>query len=198
MSLCLQLAKSSVKKYQAIENAACSDHRARGMFQFYGANRTGRWASRLIQLQNLPQNQISDLSESRELVRLGDYESLEMLYDDIPDTLSQLINTAFIAKPGYKFYIADFSAIEARVIAFIANESWRMDAFKNGGDIYCASVSQIFHVPVVKHGVNGHLRQKGKIAELALGYGDSVGALKAMGALEIGLTEGELQPLADT
>lgn len=197
LSLRLQLAKSSVKKYQAMENAACADHRARGMFQFYGANRTGRWAGRLIQLQNLPQNHMSDLSESRELVRLGDYESLEMLYDDIPDTLSQLIRTAFIAKPGYKFYVADFSAIEARVIAFIANESWRTDVFKNGGDIYCASASQMFHVPVVKHGINGHLRQKGKIAELALGYGGSVGALKAMGALEMGLTEGELQPLVD-
>lgn len=197
LSLRLQLAKSSVKKYQAMENAACADHRARGMFQFYGANRTGRWAGRLIQLQNLPQNHMSDLSESRELVRLGDYESLEMLYDDIPDTLSQLIRTAFIAKPGYKFYVADFSAIEARVIAFIANESWRTDVFKNGGDIYCASASQMFHVPVVKHGVNGHLRQKGKIAELALGYGGSVGALKAMGALEMGLTEDELQPLVD-
>lgn len=197
LSLRLQLAKSSVKKYQAMENAACADHRARGMFQFYGANRTGRWAGRLIQLQNLPQNHMSDLSESRELVRLGDYESLEMLYDDIPDTLSQLIRTAFIAKPGYKFYVADFSAIEARVIAFIANETWRMDVFKNGGDIYCASASQMFHVPVVKHGVNGHLRQKGKIAELALGYGGSVGALKAMGALEMGLTEDELQPLVD-
>ena len=197
LSLRLQLAKSSVKKYQAMENAACADHRARGIFQFYGANRTGRWAGRLIQLQNLPQNHMSDLSESRELVRLGDYESLEMLYDDIPDTLSQLIRTAFIAKPGYKFYVADFSAIEARVIAFIANESWRTDVFKNGGDIYCASASQMFHVPVVKHGINGHLRQKGKIAELALGYGGSVGALKAMGALEMGLTEGELQPLVD-
>lgn len=197
LSLRLQLAKSSVKKYQAMENAACADHRARGMFQFYGANRTGRWAGRLIQLQNLPQNHMSDLSESRELVRQGDYEALEMLYDDIPDTLSQLIRTAFITKPGYKFYVADFSAIEARVIAFIANESWRMNVFKNGGDIYCASASQMFHVPVVKHGVNGHLRQKGKIAELALGYGGSVGALKAMGALEMGLTEDELQPLVD-
>ena len=197
LSLRLQLAKSSVKKYQAMENAACADHRARGMFQFYGANRTGRWAGRLIQLQNLPQNHMSDLSESRELVRLGDYEALEMLYNDIPDTLSQLIRTAFIAKPGYKFYVADFSAIEARVIAFIANEYWRMDVFKNGGDIYCASASQMFHVPVVKHGINGHLRQKGKIAELALGYGGSVGALKAMGALEMGIKEDELQPLVD-
>lgn len=197
LSLRLQLAKSSVKKYQTMENAACADHRSRGMFQFYGANRTGRWAGRLIQLQNLPQNHMSDLYESRELVRLGDYESLEMLYDDVPDTLSQLIRTAFIARDGYKFYVANFSAIEARVIAYIANESWRMDVFKNGGDIYCASASQMFHVPVVKHGVNGHLRQKGKIAELAIGYGGSVGALKAMGALEMGLKEDELQPLVD-
>lgn len=197
LSLRLQLAKSSVKKYQTMENAACADHRARGMFQFYGANRTGRWAGRLIQLQNLPQNHMSDLYESRELVRLGDYESLEMLYDDVPDTLSQLILTAFIARDGYKFYVANFSAIEARVIAYIANESWRMDVFKNGGDIYCASASQMFHVPVVKHGVNGHLRQKGKIAELALGYDGSVGALKAMGALKMGLKEDELQPLVD-
>lgn len=192
-----QLAKSSVKKYQAMENAACNDQRARGMFQFYGANRTGRFAGRLIQLQNLPQNHISDLTEARELVRQGDYDTLELLYEDIPDTLSQLIRTAFIAKPGYQFYVADFSAIEARVIAHLAGESWRAEVFKNGGDIYCASASQMFHVPVEKHGVNGHLRQKGKIAELALGYGGSIGALKAMGALEMGLTEDELQPLVD-
>ena len=192
-----QLAKSSVKKYQAMANAVCDDGRARGMFQFYGANRSGRWAGRLIQLQNLPRNEMPDLAEARELVRQGDYDSLEMLYDDIPDTLSQLIRTAFIPKPGYKFYVADFSAIEARVIAHLAKESWRADVFKNGGDIYCASASQMFHVPVEKHGVNGHLRQKGKIAELALGYGGSVGALKAMGALEMGLQEEELQPLVD-
>lgn len=197
LSLRQQLAKSSVKKYQAMQNAACIDHRTRGMFQFYGANRTGRWAGRLIQLQNLPQNHMNDLDAARELVRIGDYDSLSMLYDDIPDTLSQLIRTAFIAKPGYKFYVADFSAIEARVIAHLAGESWRADVFKNGGDIYCASASQMFHVPVEKHGINGHLRQKGKIAELALGYGGSVGALKAMGALEMGLTEDELQPLVD-
>lgn len=191
------IAKSSVKKYQAMENAACKDNRCRGMFQFYGANRTGRFSGRLIQLQNLPQNHMSDLKEARSLLRLGDYDFMDMLYDDIPDTLSQLIRTAFIAKPGYKFYVADFSAIEARVIAHIAGESWRAEVFKNGGDIYCASASQMFHVPVEKHGVNGHLRQKGKIAELALGYGGSVGALKAMGAIDMGLKEEELQPLVD-
>lgn len=191
------IAKSSVKKYQAMENAACKDNRCRGMFQFYGANRTGRFSGRLIQLQNLPQNHLSDLKEARELLKSGDYDSMDLLYDDIPDTLSQLIRTAFIAKPGYKFYVADFSAIEARVIAYIANESWRNEVFKNGGDIYCASASQMFHVPVEKHGVNGHLRQKGKIAELALGYGGSVGALKAMGAIDMGLKEEELQPLVD-
>lgn len=195
LTLRQQLAKSSVKKYHAMENAALKDNRARGMFQFYGANRTGRWAGRIIQLQNLPQNHMDDLAEARELVRVGDYDSLEMLYDDIPDTLSQLIRTAFIAKPGYKFYVADFSAIEARVIAHLAGESWRLETFKAGGDIYCASASKMFHVPVEKHGINGHLRQKGKIAELALGYGGSVGALKAMGALEMGIPEEELQPL---
>ena len=197
LALRQQLAKSSVKKYQAMQNSACNDGRSRGMFQFYGANRTGRWAGRLIQLQNLPQNHMEDLAEARNLVRLGDFESLSLLYDDIPDTLSQLIRTAFIAKPGYKFYVADFSAIEARVIAHLAGESWRAEVFKNGGDIYCASASQMFHVPVEKHGVNGHLRQKGKIAELALGYGGSVGALKAMGALEMGIPENELQSLVD-
>ena len=197
LALRQQLAKSSVKKYQAMENAVCDDGRVRGMFQFYGANRTGRWAGRIVQLQNLPQNHMDDLAEARELVRQGDYDSVEMLYDDIPDTLSQLIRTAFIPKPGYKFYVADFSAIEARVIAHLAGESWRADVFKNGGNIYCASAEQMFHVPVKKHGVNGHLRQKGKIAELALGYGGSVGALKAMGALEMGLSEDELQPLVD-
>ena len=192
-----QLAKSSVKKYQAMNVAVCKDNRCRGMFQFYGANRTGRWAGRLIQLQNLPQNHMSDLKEARDLVKSGDYESLSILYDDIPSTLSELIRTSFVAKPGYKFYVADFSAIEARVIAHLARETWREDVFKNGGDIYCASASQMFHVPVKKHGINGHLRQKGKIAELALGYGGSVGALKAMGALDMGLQEDELQPLVD-
>lgn len=197
LALRQQLAKSSVKKYQAMQNAVCNDGRARGMFMFYGANRTGRWAGRIIQLQNLPQNHMDDLTEARELVRQGDYDSLELFYDDIPDTLSQLIRTAFIPKQGYNFYVADFSAIEARVIAHLAGETWRAEVFKNGGDIYCASASQMFRVPVEKHGINGHLRQKGKIAELALGYGGSVGALKAMGALEMGLTEEELQPLVD-
>ena len=197
LSLRQQLAKSSVKKYQAMENAVCKDGRARGMFMFYGANRTGRWAGRIIQLQNLPQNHMDDLAEARELVRQGDYDSLEMLYDDIPDTLSQLIRTAFIPKQGYEFYVADFSAIEARVLSHLAGETWRSKVFKENGDIYCASASAMFGVPVEKHGQNAHLRQKGKIAELALGYGGSVGALKAMGAIEMGLTEDELQPLVD-
>lgn len=197
LSLRLQLAKSSVKKYQAMANAVCSDNRLRGCFQFYGANRTGRYAGRLVQLQNLPQNHISDLAEARTLIRNGNDKALELLYDDIPDTLSQLIRTAFIPSIGSKFYVADFSAIEARVIAWLAGEEWRSEVFKNGGDIYCASASQMFKVPVEKHGINGHLRQKGKIAELALGYGGSVGALKAMGALDMGLKEVELQPLVD-
>lgn len=190
-----QLAKSSVKKYQAMEKAVCADGRARGMFQFYGANRTGRWAGRIIQMQNLPQNHLPDLAEARGLVRCGDFEGVELLYEDVPDTLSQLIRTAFVPKPGYKFIVSDFSAIEARVLAWFAGEIWRQEVFEKGGDIYCASASQMFKVPVEKHGVNGHLRQKGKIAELALGYGGSVGALKAMGALEMGLLEDELQPL---
>lgn len=193
-----QLAKSSVKKYQAMENSVCADGRARGMFQFYGANRSGRWAGRIIQLQNLPQNHISDLEEARDIVKSGDYEFMNILYDDIPDALSQLIRTAFVPKPDYKFCVADFSAIEARVIAFLAKENWRMDVFRNNGDIYCASASAMFHVPVEKHGQNAHLRQKGKIAELALGYGGSVGALTSMGALDMGLSEDELQPLVDS
>ena len=197
LSLRQQLAKSSVKKYQAMENAACRDDRCRGMFMFYGANRTGRFAGRLVQLQNLPQNHMPDLAIARALVRAGNLEALDILYDDIPDTLSQLIRTAFIPAEGLKFYVADFSAIEARVIAWFAGENWRSEVFKNGGDIYCASASQMFKVPVEKHGVNGHLRQKGKIAELARGYGGSVGALKAMGAIEMGLTGDELQPLVD-
>lgn len=192
-----KLAKSSVKKYQAMKNAVCSDGRAHGMFQFYGANRSGRWAGRLIQLQNLPQNHISDLEQARELVKSGNYNAMELLYDDIPDTLSQLIRTAFVPKTGMKFIVSDFSAIEARVLSWFAGEQWRLDVFTKGGDIYCASASQMFRVPVEKHGVNGHLRQKGKIAELALGYGGSVGALKSMGALEMGLSEDELQPLVD-
>ena len=195
LTLRQQLAKSSVKKYQAMETAVCADGRARGMFQFYGANRTGRWAGRIIQMQNLPQNHLDDLSEARGLVRVGDFDALEMLYEDVPDTLSQLIRTAFVPQENRKFIVADFSAIEARVIAWLAGEKWRQDVFAEGKDIYCASASQMFGVPVEKHGVNGHLRQKGKIAELALGYGGSVGALKAMGALEMGLQEDELPAL---
>lgn len=195
LSLRQQLAKSSVKKYLAMESAACADGRARGMFQFYGASRTGRFSGRLIQLQNLPQNHLSDLEAARDLVRAGDYEGVEEMFGDVPDTLSQLIRTAFVAPEGKLFYVSDFSAIEARVIAWLAGEQWRLDLFKAGGDIYCGSAAQMFGVPVEKHGVNGHLRQKGKIAELALGYGGSVGALKAMGAIEMGLTEDELLPL---
>ena len=197
LSLRQQLAKSSVKKYTAMENAVCADSRAHGMFVFYGANRTGRFSGRLIQLQNLPQNHMVDLAEARALVRNGNYEALSLLYEDIPDTLSQLIRTAFVPQDGRKFIVADFSAIEARVIAWFAGERWRLKVFEDGGDIYCASASQMFHVPVEKHGINGHLRQKGKIAELALGYGGSVGALKSMGALEMGIAEEELQPLVD-
>ena len=195
LALRQQLAKSSVKKYQAMENAACSDNRCRGMFQFYGANRTGRFAGRLVQLQNLPQNHMPDLAEARALVRDGDIDTLDILYDDIPDTLSQLIRTAFIPADGMRFYVADFAAIEARVLAWFAAENWRIDAFNAGEDIYCASASKMFGVPVEKHGANSHLRQKGKIAELALGYGGSVGAMKSMGALDNGLTEEELQPI---
>lgn len=197
LSLRQQLAKSSVKKYQAMETAVCADGRARGMFQFYGANRTGRWAGRIIQMQNLPQNHLEDLAEARSLVRNGDFEAVELLYEDVPDTLSQLIRTAFVPQGDRKFIVADFSAIEARVIAWFAGEEWRQKVFAEGKDIYCASASQMFGVPVEKHGINGHLRQKGKIAELALGYGGSVGALKAMGALNMGLTEDELPPLVD-
>lgn len=197
LSLRQQLAKSSVKKYTAMQTAVCKDSRARGMFQYYGANRTGRFAGRIIQLQNLPQNHMSDLADARALVRSGNYDALELLYEDIPDTLSQLIRTAFVPQDGRKFIVADFSAIEARVLAWLAGEKWRMQVFADGKDIYCSSASQMFGVPVEKHGINGHLRQKGKIAELALGYGGSVGALKSMGALEMGLTEEELQPLVN-
>ena len=181
LTLRQQLAKSSVRKYQAMEKTVCEDGRARGMFQFYGANRTGRFSGRNIQLQNLPQNHLPDLAEARSLVRSGDFEGVKLLYEDVPDTLSQLIRTAFIPRNGTQFLVADFSAIEARVIAWFAGEEWRQRVFAKGGDIYCASASQMFKVPVEKHGINGHLRQKGKIAELALGYGGSVGALKAMG-----------------
>ena len=192
-----QLAKSSVKKYQAMQNAVCADGRARGMFQFYGANRSGRWAGRLIQLQNLPQNHMTHLEDARSLVRSGNYSMLSALYDSVPEVLSELIRTAFVPRDGYKFIVSDFSAIEARVLSFLAGESWRLKVFAENGDIYCASASAMFHVPVEKHGQNAHLRQKGKIAELALGYGGSVGALKSMGALEMGLAEEELQPLVD-
>ena len=193
-----KLAKSSVKKYQAMEMTACEDSRARGMFQFYGANRTGRFAGRHIQMQNLPQNHLPDLAEARELVRQGNYEALGLLYDSIPDVLSQLIRTAFVPRKGMKFVVSDFSAIEARVLSWLAGETWRSDVFAKNGDIYCASASSMFGVPVEKHGRNAHLRQKGKIAELALGYGGSIGALKAMGALEMGLTENELYPLVQS
>ena len=195
LALRQQLAKSSVKKYQAMENAVCADSRAHGMFAFYGANRTGRFSGRIIQLQNLYKNTMPDLAQARELVRCGDFEALVILYDSVPEVLSELIRTAFVPQDGRKFIVADFSAIEARVLAWIAGERWRLKVFEGGGDIYCASASQMFHVPVEKHGVNGHLRQKGKIAELALGYGGSVGALISMGALEMGLAEEELQPL---
>ena len=191
----LQLSKSSVKKYTAMKNTACSDNRARGMFSFYGASRTGRWAGRNVQLQNLPQNHLPDLTEARELVKYSSFEDIQMLYDDVPDTLSQLIRTAFIPKSGYKFLVVDFSAIEARVIAWLAGEEWRMRAFAYGEDIYCASASKMFGVPVVKHGENGHLRQKGKISELACGFGGSVGAMKAMGADSLGLSDTELKQI---
>ena len=197
LSLRQDLSKSSVKKYAAMENAICSDNRAHGLLQFYGANRTGRWAGRLIQVQNLTQNHMSDLAIVRELVRTGKFDIVELLYDSIPSVLSELIHTAFIPKSDHKFLVADFSAIEARFIAFLAGEKWRQDVFAAGGDIYCASASQMFHVPVEKNGVNGELRQKGKIAELALGYGGSVGALKSMGAIRMGIAEEELQPLVE-
>lgn len=191
----LQLSKSSVKKYTAMKTAVCSDNRVRGMFSFYGASRTGRYCSKIVQLQNLPQNHIPDLTEAREIVKHGYHNEIEMLYDDVPDTLSQLIRTAFIPRLGKKFIVADFSAIEARVIAWLAGEEWRMQAFANGEDIYCASASKMFGVPVVKHGENGHLRQKGKVAELACGYGGSVGAMKAMGADSLGLSDAELKQI---
>lgn len=192
-----QLARSSVRKYQTMQRAVCNDGRARGMFAFYRANRTGRFAGRLIQLQNLPQNHLDDLDAARTLVKSGNFEAVRILYEDVPDTLSQLIRTAFIPKDGMLFYVADYSAIEARVIAWYAGEKWRQKVFAEGGDIYCASASQMFHVSVVKHGINGHLRQKGKIAELALGYGGSVGALKAVGALDMGLSEEELPSIVE-
>ena len=198
LSLRLQLAKSSIRKYEAMRNCVCTDGKVHGMFMFYGANRTGRFAGRLVQLQNLPQNHIEDLENARSLVKLGDHDLIAALFDDVPDTLSQLIRTAFVPGKNRKFIVADYSAIEARVIAHLAGEQWRRKVFEENGDIYCASASQMFKVPVVKHGVNGHLRQKGKIAELALGYGGGVGALTAMGALDMGLKEEELKPLVDS
>lgn len=198
LTLRQQLAKSSVKKYQAMENAVCADSRAHGMFQFYGANRTGRYSGKIIQLQNLPQNHIPDLAQARGLVEAGDFDALAMLYEDIPDTLSQLIRTAFVPQGGRKFIVADFSAIEARVLAWLAGEKWVLDVFGKGGDIYCETASRMFHCRVEKHGENAELRQKGKQAVLSCGYGGSVGALKAMGALEAGMTEDELQPLVDS
>ena len=197
LCLRLELARSSIKKYVAMENVVGQDGRARGLIQFYGANRTGRFAGRLIQVQNLPQNHLEDLKEARELVRSGNFDALELLYDSPSDVLKQLIRTAFIPRQGCRFIVADFSAIEARVIAWLAGETWRQKVFAKNGDIYCASASAMFHVPVEKHGVNGHLRQKGKIAELALGYGGSVGALKNMGALNMGLTEDELPAIVE-
>ena len=189
------LAKSSVKKYQAMQTAMCLDHRCRGMFQFYGANRSGRFAGRIVQLQNLPQNHLPDLEQARDLVRQNNYAALEMLYDNVPQVLSELIRTAFIPKPGMKFVVSDYSSIEARVLAYLAGETHTIESFARGEDLYCATASAMFHKPVVKHGINGELRQKGKIATLACGYGGSVGALKAMGALDMGLKEEELQPI---
>ena len=198
LSLRQQLAKSSVKKYTAMENAVCADSRAHGMFQFYGANRTGRFSGRLIQLQNLYKNTMPDLAQARALVRSGNYEALSLLYEDIPDTLSQLIRTAFVPQDGRKLIVADFSAIEARVLAWFAGEKWVLEVFEKGGDIYCETAARMFHCRVEKHGENAELRQKGKQATLSCGYGGSVGALKAMGALEAGMTEEELQPLVDS
>ena len=198
LKLRLQMAKSSVKKYQAAERCVCSDGRARGLFQFYGASRTGRYSGRNIQLQNLPQNHISTLDEARELVKLGCFDMVETIYGNTPDVLSQLIRTMLIPKEGCEFIVADFSAIEARVLAWEAGEDWRLEAFLEGKDIYCASASQMFHVPVVKHGINGELRQKGKVAELACGYGGSSGALISMGALQMGLKEEELPEIIDS
>ena len=191
------LGKTSTKKYQAMAAAACQDDRVRGLLQYYGAARTGRWAGRLVQVQNLPQNHLDDIADVREMVRQQDLADLVLDFDSVPDVLSQLIRTAFVAKPGHTFLVADYSAIEARVIAYLAGEQWRMDVFAQGGDIYCSSASQMFKVPVEKHGVNGHLRQKGKVAELACGYGGGVSALKAFGADKMGLSEEEMQQIVD-
>lgn len=192
-----KLAKSSVSKYEMMASATGNDGRLRGTLQFYGANRTGRWAGRLLQVQNLPRNYITNLDTARDLVRASNRVGLGLLFGDVSDTLSQLIRTAIVAKEGYTLCVADFSAIEARVIAWLSGETWRQKVFAEGGDIYCASASSMFGVPVVKHGVNGHLRQKGKVAELALGYQGGVNALKAMGALDMGLTEEELPNIVE-
>lgn len=192
-----QLAKSSIKKYTAMVNAECRDGRAHGLLQFYGANRTGRWAGRLIQIQNLPQNHLVDLDAVRNLVKSGCFQSLELLYDSVPNVLSELIRTAFVPRPGCKFIVADFSAIEARVIAWLADEKWRLKVFATHGKIYEASASAMFHVPIEEITKGSPLRQKGKISELALGYGGSVGALISMGALNMGVPEEELRPLVD-
>ena len=197
LQLRLRMSKTSIKKYQAIERSVCSDGRVHGLLQFYGANRTGRWAGRLVQVQNLPQNHLPQIELARQLIRTGNYDAVDLLFDSISTVLSELIRTAFVPRDGCRFIVSDFSAIEARVLAWLSREQWRLEAFVRGDDIYCASAAQMFHVPVVKHGINGELRQKGKIAELALGYGGSVGALKAMGALDMGLQEDELQPLVD-
>lgn len=197
LSLRQELAKSSVKKYTAMENLVCRDSRGRGLIQFYGASRTGRYAGKLLQVQNLPQNHLPDLETARALVQSGNFDALEMLYDSVPNVLSELIRTAIVPKRGCRFIVSDFSAIEARVLSWFAGEQWRLDTFTQGGDIYCASASQMFGVPVEKHGINGELRQKGKQAELACGYGGSVGAMKSMGAVRMGVKEEELQPLVD-
>ena len=197
LHLRLLMSKTSVKKYEAVTRSVCDDGRVHGMMRFYGANRTGRWAGAILQPQNLPQNHLADLTLARDIVKSGDYEMLDITFGNVPSVLSELIRTVLIPQHGCRFIVADFSAIEARVLSWLAGERWRLDTFKNGGDIYCASASQMFHVPVVKHGENGHLRQKGKVAELACGYGGSVGALKAMGALEMGIPEGELQSIID-
>ena len=195
LKLRLLMAKTSVKKYEAVIRSVCSDNRVHGMMRFCGANRTGRWSGNILQPQNLPQNHLPDLTLARDIVKDGDFEMLDMMFGNVPNVLSELIRTVLIPKPNHRFIVADFSAIEARVLAWIAGEQWRIDTFRNGGDIYCASASKMFKVPVEKHGVNGELRQKGKISELACGYGGSVGALKNMGAVEMGVQENELQGL---
>ena len=197
LTLRLQIAKSSVSKYKSMKNTVCADGRCHGLFQFYGASRTGRWAGRLIQLQNLPQNHLPDLEQARELVRQGDYEMLNALYNSVPGVLSELIRTAFIPEDGKKFIVSDYSAVEARCLSYLADEKWRIEVFHEGRDIYCESASRMFHCKVVKNGENGHLRQRGKVAELALGYGGSTGALVAMGATAMGIPENELKPLVD-